>query len=218
MKLYSYQPSPFGSRVRLAMHHKGLPFEVASPIEVDPQLAPFLAKSPMEVPTLLLDGGIAISGSAAILDYLEDAYPSPSLRPAEPEQLALARMLLQVPDTYMQDAPRRLFGMANPAERDEQAADQQFEQIATALEFVDYRIDGGPWAVGGRVSIADCGLLPVLSAISLLSAIHARPDVIARHHNVASYWHAAQADTVNAKLLEEQRAGLPAGLREIVRA
>ena len=213
MKLYSFQPSPFGSRVRLAMYHKGIDFEVAPVQDVNPEHATFLASSPMEVPTLLVSDGIAISGSSVILDYLEDAYPTPSLRPQAPAQAALARMLVQVPDTYMQSAPRKLFGMANPADRNEAAVNEQVDLIVTALAFVEHRIRGTPWAVGNHVSIADCALVPILNAVSLLGAIHGRPDLITRHPKLATYWKAAQAEPTNARLIAEQLAGLPPGLQ-----
>ncbi|MDP9096206.1 MAG: glutathione S-transferase family protein [Pseudomonadota bacterium] len=213
MKLYSFQPSPYGSRVRLALRHKRLDFEVASPPEVDPETSHFLASSPMEVPTLVADDGTAVSGSTAILDYLEDAFPEPSLLPHAPEARGRARMLAQTPDSYIHDAPRKLFGMANPAQRDVAAIDEAFGMITTALVFVDTRIDGGGWAVGEKVSIADCALIPVLNAVALLGAIHGRPNVIAEHAKLGAYWAAAQRDPINAALIAEQLAGLPAPLQ-----
>lgn len=217
MKLYSFQPSPFGSRVRLAMYHKSIVFEIAAPQSVNPESAPFLAESPMEVPTLLARDGFAVCGSAAILEYLEDAHPEPSLRPAGLEQLALARMLVQVPDTYMQNAPRRLFAMASPAERREDLVNEQVGLIATALEFIDKQISCHTWAVGDRVSIADCALVPTLNAIDLLGRIHGRPDMVTRYDNLGRYWDLAQRDPVNARLIAEQLAGLPPGLQAFVK-
>jgi len=218
MKLYGFQPSPFGTRVRLAMRHKGLSFDIAPPTAVDPKTAPFLAPSPMEVPTLVLDDGAALSGSTVILDYLEDAYPKPSLRPDSPVARARARMLMQTPDTYMQNAPRNLFGMADPTKRDLAAIDESFGMIVTALQFVDARLDDGAWAIGGQVSIADCALIPMLNAISLLAVIHGRPDVISKHLRLASYWAAVQHDPINAALIAEQLAGLPAPLQSFARS
>ena len=162
MKLYSFQPSPYGSRVRLALRRKSLAFEVAPPPEVDPQRSNFLAPSPMGV----------------------------------------------------QNAPRKLFGMADPAQRDAAAIDEAFGMIDTALGFVDARLDGEDgWAVGDAPSIADCALVPVLNAVALLGAIHGRSDVITRHPRLGAYWAAAQKESVNAELVAEQLAGLPPPLR-----
>ena len=214
MKLYSFQPSPYGSRVRLALRRKGLAFDIAPPAEVDPQQTSFLASSPMEVPTIVADDGTAVSGSAAILDYLEDAYPEPSLLPKTPEARARVRMLVQTTDTYIQDAPRKLFGMADPTKRDPVAIDQAFAMIETALAFVDARLEGdGPWAVGGQASIADCAPAPVLNAIALLGAIHGRADIISRHARLGTYWAAAKEEPLNAALIAEQLAGLPPPLQ-----
>jgi glutathione S-transferase len=219
MKLYSFQPSPYGSRVRLALRRKGIPFDVAPPTAVNPQQSSFLAPSPMEVPTPVADDGTAVSGSAAILDYLEDAHPAPPLLPKAPEARARARMLVQTTDTYIQDAPRKLFGMADPAKRDPAAIEEAFGMIETGLAFVDTRLDGHDgWAVGGAPSIADCALVPVLNAIALLGSIHGRSDVISRHPRLGAYWAAAQNEPLNAALLAEQLAGLPAPLQSVAKA
>lgn len=216
MKLYSFQPSPFGARIRLALRRKGLKFEIAPPSEVDAAISPFIAPSPMEVPTLLTDDGVALAGSTVILDFLEDAFPAPPLLPRSPAARAKARMLTQLPEIYLQNAPRRLFGMADPAQRDAAKVAEEFALIETALSFIDGHLDddsAGGWAVGGRASIADCALLPVLNAIALVGIIHRRADIVAAHGRLNAYWQAARRDALNAALLAEQITGLPEPLQ-----
>lgn len=215
MKLYSFQPSPYGARIRLALRRKGVKIETAPAPEVDPATAPFLAPSPMEVPTLVGDDGARISGSAAILDYVEDAHPEPSLLPQAADARARARMMVSTFDTYILNAPRELFGMADPARRDPAATEKAFGLIDTGLAFVDARLDDGAtcWAVGGKASIADCALVPVLNAIALLSVIHGRADTISRHARLGAYWQAARREPLNAALIAEQLEGLPAPLQ-----
>lgn len=219
MKLYSFQPSPYGLRIRLALRRKGLAFDVAPPPEVDLAQSSLLAPSPMEVPTLIADDGAAVSGSAAILDYLEDAHPQPALLPHDGQSRARVRMLVSTFDTYLQNAPRQLFGMADPAQREGAAIESAFAMVETALGFVDARLDGeGGWAIGGTASIADCALVPVLNAVALLGKIHGRPDMIVGHAKLGAYWTAAQQEPLNAALIAEQLAGLPAPLQGLAKA
>jgi glutathione S-transferase len=121
---------------------------------------------------------VTIPDSAAILEYLEDAYPTPSLRPDRIEDLARARLFLRIPDIQFQNAPRVLIGMRNPADRKPELVDPAFANIERALDNLVHFFDrdAGPWAIGGKVSIADCALVPVLNVVSLLAGIYRRDD------------------------------------------
>ncbi|KAL1919300.1 uncharacterized protein VTP21DRAFT_1993 [Calcarisporiella thermophila] len=83
--LYSYFRSSCSWRVRIALEHKGIPYEL-KPVnllknehksEVYTQLQPF-----KEVPTLLIDG-LSMTQSIAILEYLEETRPEKPLLPKE---------------------------------------------------------------------------------------------------------------------------------------
>ena len=80
MKLYSVPISPFAARVRLSIYRKRLNIEILPPPEGGLKGDAFLALNPMgQIPTLVLDSGVAIPESATILEYLEDVFPTPSL-------------------------------------------------------------------------------------------------------------------------------------------
>lgn len=94
MKLCTYWRSSCSYRVRIALGLKGLAWE-SIPVHLvkGEQNAPdYLARNPSGlVPTLVLDDGTELTQSMAILDWLESAYPSPALVPADP--LDRARVL-----------------------------------------------------------------------------------------------------------------------------
>lgn len=125
MKLYSLPLSPFASRVRLALYRKGLhEVEIVAPPDGGTKGDAFLAINPMgQVPTLEFDDGFALPESATILEYLEDAFPEPSLRPADKRDLARARLFLRLPDLYFQGAPRVILGMHRSGNHDQAAFD-----------------------------------------------------------------------------------------------
>ena len=60
----------------------------------------FLAASPRAEAPALVDGDLSVFDSTIILEYLEDAYPEPSLRPASAADRARVRMLEEVMDTH----------------------------------------------------------------------------------------------------------------------
>ena len=209
MKLYSVPLSPFAARVRLAIYRKGLNVEIAPP-DGGLKSEAFLALNPMgRIPTLVLDTGAAIPESAAILEYLEDVYPTPSLRPADPVQLARARLFLRIPDIYFQNAPRILVGMRNPADRKTDAVASAMEHLNQGLAYLDHFVEGGPWAVGDNASIADCAVVPVLNVVSFVAELYEQPDLITKFPKLAAYWSQARLDPINARVIAEQNAARP---------
>ena len=212
MQLYSAPLSPFAARVRLSIYRKGLDIAIVPPPPGGLKGEAFLALSPMgQIPVLELADGTVIPESSAILEYLEDAFPTPSLRPAGIADLARARLFMRIPDIQFQNAPRILLGMRNPADRDALAIDAAMTNLERGLLFIDHYLDAdaGPWAVGGHASIADCALVPVLNAVSLVAAIFQRPDLMASLPKLNAYWSAAQSEEVNARVIAEQLAAIP---------
>jgi len=91
LKLYNFFRNSAGHRVRIALHLKGLDFEYVSiDIRAGRQHeAAYQAVNPlMLIPALEHDGHV-ITQSSAIIEYLEELHPDPSLLPADP--LARAR-------------------------------------------------------------------------------------------------------------------------------
>jgi glutathione S-transferase len=102
--LYDHPVSSYAQKVRMALRHKSLPFIKETPATLgsgQPDAAFSSANMRMEVPALI-DGDFKIFDSTAILMYLEDAYPEPSLFPAgsTPQRKAEARIIEEVCDTH----------------------------------------------------------------------------------------------------------------------
>jgi glutathione S-transferase len=96
LALYHFDRSTAAQKVRLSLAEKGLAWESRY---VDPSLgkrdqhdAEYLKLNPRGVVPTLIHDGMVIRESQVILEYLEDAFPTPSLRPASP--LARAQMRL----------------------------------------------------------------------------------------------------------------------------
>lgn len=101
MKLYGYWRSTSSYRLRIALNLKGLtPEQVPVHLVRDggEQLKPaYRAINPQgRVPSLVLDDGSALTQSPAIIEYLEEVYPSPPLLPFEPEARARVRAVAAI--------------------------------------------------------------------------------------------------------------------------
>jgi maleylpyruvate isomerase len=97
MKLYDYANSSAAYRVRIALNLKGIAYDRAaiSLIKDGGQhhSAAYKAVNPQElVPTLAVDGH-AIGQSLAIIEYLDETYPTPPLLPNYPLGRARARQI-----------------------------------------------------------------------------------------------------------------------------
>ena len=98
MKLYNFFRSSTSHRLRIALNLKGLPYEY---IAVDlrnnaHQSAAFKALNPQGLVPVLADGGWVFSQSVAIIEWLEDRYPTPALLPADLNDRAHVRALAAV--------------------------------------------------------------------------------------------------------------------------
>src|SRR3954464_1831379 len=108
MILYDYWRSSSAWRVRVALHHKGIPFErrVVNLIKDGGQqnTDAFRALNPStQVPVLLPDeGGRPIAQSMAIIAYLEERFPTPPLLPSDPWLRARARQLAEMVNAGIQ--------------------------------------------------------------------------------------------------------------------
>lgn len=102
MTLYSYWRSSAAYRVRIALELKGIPYKTVAVNLVgtdggDHRRPGYLALNPLgRVPTLMLENGEAITQSPAILEYLEERYPTPALLPTDEVARAQVRSLCAV--------------------------------------------------------------------------------------------------------------------------
>jgi len=205
MKLYSLALSPFAARVRLAIYRKGLDIDIVTPPEGGTRGDAYLALNPLgQVPALELDNGFVLPESATILEYLEDVFPAPSLRPTNIQDLARARLFLRLPDIHFQGAPRVLIGMRRSGQRDPEKFNTAIGHLRDGLRFIEHYINGPEWAVGDRASLGDCALVPVLNVISRVETASGIEDLIASNPKLNAYSQTAQLDATNARVISEQ--------------
>jgi len=97
MRLYDYFRSSAAYRVRIALNLKGVTPDERTFVHLrmgGQRAQDYLALNPQGlVPALALDDGHVLTQSLAIVEYLDETYPSPPLLPATPTARARVRAI-----------------------------------------------------------------------------------------------------------------------------
>jgi glutathione S-transferase len=172
LKLCGFHISNYHNKVRIALLEKGIAFDE------DPKCSPsqqeaFTARSPMgKVPFLELDGGVTLSESQAICEYLEEAYPQKPLLPRDPLARAKVRELLIVLEMHVELVARRLYRQAffggTVSDEVKQSAEKD---LAKGLRALRQLASFSPCVAGKDLTLADCAAFVHLPLVSLTTKI-----------------------------------------------
>ena len=221
MKLWSWDISPYAARVRMQIYAKGLthiatgqtPFILTQKVYEDRPLS--------RIPSLEIDGD-AIPESAVIAEYLEEAYPEPSLLGSTPLQNAHIRTLARIGDVYLINTA---FMLASVPTGIESIVALLSGQLASSIRTLDRMIGRDGFACLGRLTLADCALVPALFYVQHMLLNRGLADPIAANANVAAYQAAIQGQEPAARILaefhrgrEERREQISTGELETIRA
>lgn len=166
MKLYNFWRSSASYRVRIALHHKGLPFEYQSVdlLGTAEHLGPgFRAENPQSLLPFLVDGPVALGQSLAILEYLEEKYPARSLLPAAAADRARSRSLAQFIAAEIQPINTLRIGKYL---QDSLGVDElrvrawRTHWMTVGFDALEASVRGGPFLGGDLPSVADACLVP----------------------------------------------------------
>jgi glutathione S-transferase len=208
MRLFNADLSPFAARCRLAIYKKSLPVELVPPPEGGSRSDAYRVLNPLgTLPALVLDEGAVIPESEVIVEFLEDAFPEPPLRPDLPEARARMRLLARIVDLYLLPPMGRLFAQAKADPRDEAVVDAAMKEVGVAMDALEHFIAPDGWAAATSFSLADCALLPILFWLERILPGFGRTDPLGPQPKTAAYWRRAASDPVVARVLGEMAAG-----------
>jgi len=171
MKLYWHPFSIVPRRVRIAFREKRIAYEE---VEVDLpggalRRPEFLRLNPFGQVPVLEDGDLVIAESVAILEYLEERFPTPALLPDDAANRAVARQFMLWAYDYVAspwEAWMAQWFKGVPA--DDPSVTDARELLATHLDVLESRLRNREWLVGSY-SLADICYAPV---VTVLDRVH----------------------------------------------
>ena len=166
--LHGYYRSSTSYRLRILLNLKRIAHEIV-PVALDrgEQLAPsFRALNPMGgVPVLEIDG-LRLVQAPAMIDYIEERYAEPRLLPEAPEPRQRVREItsLVACDIHPLNNLRVLKHLRATCAADDAAIGAWYRHwIALGFDALERMVDptaAAPYAVGGRLSLAEIYLVP----------------------------------------------------------
>ena len=213
VKLYGSDLSPFAARCRIQLYAKGIDeIEYVGPpggLASDE----FKRLNPTGKIPALETGGRVLGESEVICEYIEDVWPEPSLRPADPMGRAQVRLLSRSTDLYVLTPLFSMLPHLNPKHRKESFVARQLAEMGKGLASLEANLTGGgyvdgDYAVGESLTLADCALVPMLLLIENTTPLLGVAEPFGKIPVLERYWHRVRRDDHCAKVVSEMAAML----------
>ncbi len=211
MKLFGYWRSSATYRVRIALALKNLDYDY-QPVNLlkgEQKAEGYLARNPLGlVPALETDDGAVLTQSLAIIAYLEETQPDPSLMPEGAAARAHARAIAMTIASEAQPFMNLRMQQYLKTERgfDETAMTEWLNRWpGGAMAAVEKTLahTAGDYCIGDTPGLADCFLVPQIYAAARfgvdISGFAKMNEIYARCHNHPAFEKAhpdKQADAV----------------------
>lgn len=169
LTLHSYWRSSAAWRVRIALALKGVTYsQITHDLRSDQQRDPeFLALNPQGLVPALETGGVVLTQSMAMIEWLEETFPHPALLPQDALSRAHVRAMAQVIacDIHPLNNLRVLQSLRTDLAAEEASVSAWIARWITAgfttLEAMVRRFGKG-FAFGDTPGLVDCCLIPQL--------------------------------------------------------
>jgi glutathione S-transferase len=214
MKLYSADLSPYSARVRMQIYAKRIT-DIVFELPEHWGMPKFRERFPIgRIPVLDIDGDM-MPESEVIAEYLEEIYPEPALLGMTPRETAHIRMVGRLGDIYIIN---NIFMLARQtgalsrriptAARNDRVSEQLAGEVVRNLKALDTLIGKDGFACCGRITLADCALVPGLFFVETVMPPVGVDTPIPAVANVAAYWAAIQKNEHAARVLFELQRGV----------
>ncbi len=173
---------PMSRMIRIVLAEKGLPARL---VELRPweENSEFASINPAgDIPVLIDEpptgGELSISPTTAIIEYLEEVYPSTKLHPSTAAGRAEVRRLVmwiavkferEVIDLTMRERVDKKLMRLGPADYDR--LNQGAKALDWHLDYFDWLLEQRQWLAGEVYSFADAAAAASLSSLDYISAI-----------------------------------------------
>jgi glutathione S-transferase len=176
-RLYHYPLSPFCRKVRLSLAEKRIEVELVEERYWE-QDADFLRRNPAgKVPVLKL-GNRTMAESAAICEYIEEAWPSPPLMPKDAEgRYEVRRLVSWFDDKFHDEVTRKLMGervfkkVMGGGYPDSANVKSGSKAIKFHIDYMAWLLEQRRWLAGNEMTLADFAAAAHLSCLDYISDV-----------------------------------------------
>jgi len=199
MRLVAVPTSPYAARVLIQACEKGVSLDVAYP-EPGVTIAQHAALNPFgKVPVLETESGWIIE-SAAIMEYLEDLFPFPSLRPADAFPLARMRSFILATDHYLFPVILQFRGLLKDPGQDPGKLAEVLASLdrvlGSLLRMIEDRWEtpaeeskrDANYVSGEKFTLADCALVPAFFYLELFLDRLGQTSVFTGRPRLQAWW------------------------------
>ena len=171
--VYGFPRSTFVNIVRLVLTHKEVPYTFH---DLEPEMGKpsHLALHPFNRVPILQHGDFTVYETSAIVTYLDETFPNPSLQPKSVRDRARMNQWISAVNSYYYpymiyhvSHERRVFPELGIAS-DEKVVAHALPKIEVGLQVLENELgDGRDYLVGFQLTLADFYLLPSTYAFGL---------------------------------------------------
>ncbi len=156
LKFYYNPVSVNARRVWIGLLEKRIPFElILVNLDGDQFDDDFTAINPLQRIPAIVDDGLRVVESLAILDYLEAKYPTPPLIPKQPEAIAMVRMIQMITVIELQPATIPLTRPMVGLEVDPRKLEAAQQRVTTILQFLEELLNQQTYFAGEEFTLAE---------------------------------------------------------------
>ena len=179
--LCGFSVSNYYNKVKMALLEKGIPFQEEL-VMTRSKEETVLSCTPLgKIPFIRTDKG-ALCESQVIMDYLEAAYPTPALIPADPFAAAKVRELITYIELHLELVARELYGQAffggSCTDADKERVRRQLDKNIPAFKRL---AKFSPYIAGDSFTMADCSAWVSLPLIAMATKAVLGEDLLAAH-------------------------------------
>ncbi len=177
IRLYHVPLSPFCRKIRLSLAEKRLEVELVEERYWERD-ADFMRRNPAgKVPVLKMDGKL-LAESAAICEYIEEQFPTPSLMPQAPEaRYEVRRLVSWFDDKFHHEVTSKLLyervnkKITKAGYPDSTNVKAGAKAIKFHIDYMAWLLDQRRWLAGDVMTLADFAAAAHFSALDYISDV-----------------------------------------------
>ena len=168
LTFYAHPLSTSCAKVRIVLRLKAIEFDEQLPQGGSYTTSAYRELVPAGSVPAIKDGSFVLHDSDAIIEYLDERFPSPCMKPSDLQIRAYHRSVSRYHDTRLEPALRRLFPFVGEASNDR--ANSEVSAVEECLSRLAGLVNPSPYLQMGKLCLADCAYPTTLFMIEDVSS------------------------------------------------